>query len=76
MNSKANYEMRIFNENGDPSIVVRALCETNTAALAIIARIGGTDFQRVEACRDLEHIYVGRNVPLSNEPKEPAAHAE
>ena len=58
-----DYEIRIFSETGRSSIVVRASCETDTAALVKIARMGPIDYQYVEVWRDLERIYIGRNVP-------------
>ena len=76
MNAMADYEIRIFSESGHSNIVVREFCETDTAALVKIARMGGIDYQCVEVWRDLERIYVGRNVPRSKAPKGLAVPAE
>ena len=63
MNFLADYEVRLFSKTGHPSIVIRTSCESDTAALVRIVRMGVTDYQSIEVWRDLERIYVGRNVP-------------
>jgi hypothetical protein len=63
MNFLADYEVRLFSNAGHPCIVIRTSCETDTAALVKIVQMGVTDFQSIDVWRDLERIYVGRNVP-------------
>jgi hypothetical protein len=65
MNDLVDYKITLFSKSGHPGIVIRTSCESDTAALVKIVQMGVTDYQSIEVWRDLERIYVGRNVPCS-----------
>jgi hypothetical protein len=60
------YEIRVFNRNGNLSVIIPTSCATDTIALSKIIRMGVIDYQNIEIWRDLDCIYVGREVSPRN----------
>jgi hypothetical protein len=60
------YEIRVFNRNGNLSVVIPTSCATDTIALSTIIRMGVIDYQNIEIWRDLDCIYLGREVSPGN----------
>jgi hypothetical protein len=57
-----DYEVDLFNDKGQLSIVISLACATDTAALCDIIKMGVVDYQRITVWRESECLYVGKQL--------------